>query len=276
MIYEVKSPILGLEQIKKVKFSEIDDYFVHIRGLSDDGSDTGIELRLVNPYLLRQDYALTVPVAIQTLMEIHKDSNKVRAYCVVVWQQPIENSRVNFLAPILFNEDNKTVAQVELSQIEYPNFGIADPISNYQGAYIGSEPTIYELKAPILGFEKIKKIALTKRDDNFITINIRGLHEDNTDSGIEMTLVNPYIKKDYSITISDDLRDKMGMTNQSSVLVYCPLVIQKPIEESLINFLAPIVFHIDNKTAAQVELQASEYPEYGISEPIRTFINHSV
>lgn len=274
MIYEVKSPILGLEQIRKVEFSEIDEYFVLIRGLDEDEKFNGIELRLINPYALRQDYSLDIPVAIQTLMEINQNS-RLQTYCLVIFQEPIENSRVVFLAPLVFNEDNKTVGQIELSAKEYPHFGIAEPIRNYHRSYISDEPTIYTLKAPILGFESTAKIALTKRDNNFILVNIRGLDMDDNDSGLEMTLVNPYIRKDYAIGIPDEIRKLMDIRDDSDVLVYCPLVIQNPIEKSLVNFLGPIVFNIENRTAAQIELQAMQYPNYGISEPIKKFINYA-
>ncbi|MDE5817172.1 MAG: flagellar assembly protein FliW [Helicobacter sp.] len=275
MVYEVKSPILGLEQIKKVEFSEIDDYFVLVKGLDEDGQFNGIELRLINPYALRQDYSFDIPVAIQSLMEIHKDS-RLRTYCLVIFQEPIENSQVVFIAPLVFNEDNQTVMQIELNRKEYPHFGIAESLRHYHRSYISDEPTIYELKSPILGFDSTAKIALTKRDDNFITVNIRGQKSDGSDSGFEMTLVNPYIRRDYAINVPDNVRNMLNIRDDSDVLIYCPLVIQNPIENSLVNFLGPIVFNIENHTAAQVVLQPTDYPAFGTSEPIKKFVSYAL
>ncbi|MDE7255331.1 MAG: flagellar assembly protein FliW [Helicobacter sp.] len=275
MVYEVKSPILGLEQIKKVDFSEIDDYFVLVKGLDEDGQFNGIELRLINPYALRQDYSFDIPVAIQSLMEIHKDS-RLRTYCLVIFQEPIENSHVVFLAPLVFNEDNKTVSQIELNRKEYPHFGIAESLRHYHRSYISDEPTIYELKSPILGFDSTAKIALTKRDDNFITVDVRCLDGAGKDLGVGITLVNPYIRRDYAISVPDDIRNRLGIRDDSDVLVYCPLVIQDPIENSLVNFLGPIVFNIENRTAAQVVLQPTQYPNFGTSEPIKKFIQYAL
>lgn len=271
MVYEVKSPILGLEQIKKVEFNEIDEYFVLVKGLDEDGQFNGIELRLINPYALRQDYSFDIPVATQSLMEIHKDS-RLRTYCLVIFQEPIENSHVVFLAPLLFNEDNKTMSQIELNRKEYPHFGIAESLRNYHRSFIGD----YELKSPILGFDAITTITLTKRDDNFIMVNIRGKKADGSDSGIGMTLVNPYIRRDYAISVPNEMRNLLGIREDTDVVVFCPLVIQDPIENSLVSFRAPIVFNIENRTAAQVELQASEYPNYGTAEPIKKFVNYAL
>ncbi len=262
MIYEVKSPILGLEQIAQIKLEELDERFVLIKGLKSDGVENGIELRLVNPYALKQNYSLTVPVAIQTLIDMHSNS-KVKIYCTILFQEPIENSRVNFLAPLIFNEDNQTVAQIILNQQEYPDFNVADPISNYLH--------IYDLKSPILGLEQVARIEFNEVDERFV--RIKGLRDDNSDSGIALTLVNPYkLKKDYMVAIPDSIQTAMDIQREDSVLLYCPVVIQSPIENSLVNFRAPIVFNTQNKTAAQISIPPNEYPEHGFSEPIKQFI----
>lgn len=39
--------------------------------------------------------------------------------------------RINFLAPIILNFDNNTLAQVVLNAKDYPNFGVAESIKNY-------------------------------------------------------------------------------------------------------------------------------------------------
>ncbi|RAX59312.1 flagellar biosynthesis protein FliW [Helicobacter monodelphidis] len=137
MIYEMKSPIIGLEQIAKVELEQIDERFVKIRGLRSDGSDCGLELRLVNPYALKRDYSLDVPTSIQTLLHMHSGSN-VRVFCVMILQNPIQNSCVNFLAPIVFNDDNHSAAQIILHAQEYPKFSVAEPISNYIYEAIGA------------------------------------------------------------------------------------------------------------------------------------------
>lgn len=128
MIFEVKSPILGLEQVQNVKFEQIDEMFASITCM--DSPD--IKLYLANPYLLRE-YSFNVPRYISLLLNVDGGSN-LFVYNVMMMQQPLKNSRVNFLAPIVFNSDNMTCAQIALSIREYPDFKVSDEISKYVAA----------------------------------------------------------------------------------------------------------------------------------------------
>lgn len=47
----------------------------------------------------------------------------------MIIQSPIENSTVNFVAPIIFNTDNQTMAQIIIDNRN--DFSIAEPIKNY-------------------------------------------------------------------------------------------------------------------------------------------------
>ncbi len=125
MSYEVKGHILGFDDTKKVDIVEIDELFATMK----DEENEAITFTLVNPYLLRE-YSFDVPAATQALLEL-KDDSSVRVYNIVVIQKPLEESRVNFLAPIIINEDNKTVAQVVLDPRSNPDFGIATPIKEF-------------------------------------------------------------------------------------------------------------------------------------------------
>ena len=125
MSYDVKSHILGFDDTKEVEIVEIDELFATMR----DAKNEAISFTLVNPYPLRE-YSFDVPLATQALLDLKEDSN-VRVYNIVVIQKPLEESRINFLAPIIINEDNKTVAQVVLDPRTYPEFGIAEPIKEF-------------------------------------------------------------------------------------------------------------------------------------------------
>ena len=50
---------------------------------------------------------------------------------IMVMQNPIERSTINFLAPLVFNFDNLTMAQIVLDSIKYPHYSLAEPIANY-------------------------------------------------------------------------------------------------------------------------------------------------
>ena len=126
MIYQVKSPILGFETTEKLEFTKVDEMFATVK----DAEREYPSFTLINPYAVRNNYSFNIPMPISVLLDV-KPESKVNVYSIMVVQQPIENSVVNFLAPLIFNEDNQTVAQVVLSSQEYPTFGVAEEMAEY-------------------------------------------------------------------------------------------------------------------------------------------------
>lgn len=126
MQYDVKSTILGFDQITKVELSEIDEMFSMLK--SCDGSN--ISFTLVNPYLLRE-YSFDLPKSIRILLDINENSNVV-VYNIAVIQDPLDESCINFLAPLIFNQDNATMAQAVLDVKNHPDFGLAEPIKKFK------------------------------------------------------------------------------------------------------------------------------------------------
>lgn len=126
MSYEVKGNILGFEDIQNVSITEVDDLFSTMKNLNDEN----ISFTILNPYSLRE-YSFDVPTNIKVLLDINKDSN-VSVYNVVVIQDPIENSTVNFLAPIIVNNDNNKVAQAVLDGKRHPDFGMTEKIKSFR------------------------------------------------------------------------------------------------------------------------------------------------
>ena len=125
MEYEVKIPILGFEQIYKVSYHKIDDVFAQIQSV-DEGGPT---FTLVNPYALRS-YQFDIPQATQVLLDINSDSNLL-VYNIVIIHNPIEESTVNFIAPLILNTDNHTLAQLILDSTKYKEYGIAETIKKF-------------------------------------------------------------------------------------------------------------------------------------------------
>lgn len=125
MEYAVKSPILGFEDMNTIKLEKVDEMFVTIR----DSENENISLTLVNPYLLRE-YSFDIPLSIKILLEINENS-KLSVYNVVVIQDPLDMSCVNFLAPLIFNEDNNTVAQLILEDGVNPDYKMAETIRSF-------------------------------------------------------------------------------------------------------------------------------------------------
>ena len=124
-IYEVKSPILGFEGIKRIELDKIDNFFVTIKDVDNED----IIFTLVNPFILR-DYEFNMSTSMKVVLDVSENSN-IKIYNVVILQNPMAESKVNFLAPLVFNEDNNTVGQIVLSALEYPHFNFAEDIKNF-------------------------------------------------------------------------------------------------------------------------------------------------
>lgn len=124
---------------------------------------------------------------------------------------------------------------------------------------------IYQIKAPILGFEHITSIELTRLDEHFAKIT-------SQDKSLEMMLVNPYSLREYSFTIPRYIEMLLGLDRDSSVLVYCIVILQRDIEESMVNFLAPLIFNTKDKVAGQVALSMMDYPDFGFKDTLKSFL----
>ena len=126
MSYEVKKPILGFDNMMNVEINKIDEMFATMH----DKDNVGISFTMVNPYLLRE-YSFDVPSDVKILLEIKEDSN-ISVYNITLIQNPLENSTINFLAPIIVNNDNKRIAQLVLDKNRHPDFGMAESIISFK------------------------------------------------------------------------------------------------------------------------------------------------
>jgi len=123
----------------------------------------------------------------------------------------------------------------------------------------------YDIRAEILGFPETKTVEITEIDELFLTMR------DTQDEKVSFTLVNPYLLREYSFNIPSDIKILLNITETSSLSVYNILVIQKPLEKSVINFLAPIIINNDNNKLAQVILEPSKNQDFGMAETIESF-----
>lgn len=134
-VYEVKTPILGFEDIQQVSLTQIDDIFAQIHTVPEGTTS----FTLVNPYALRS-YHFDIPQVTQVLLDINSETNLL-LYNIVIVQNPIHDSTVNFVAPLLFNTDNKTMSQIILDNSKHPDYGIAEPISRFMNQGESDEGT---------------------------------------------------------------------------------------------------------------------------------------
>ena len=124
----------------------------------------------------------------------------------------------------------------------------------------------FEITTPLLGFENVQEVTLEKIDEIFMKMQAVN------DQYISFTLINPFILREYDFEVPQNIQDTLEITNTSNLLTLNIVLIQTPIEDSVINFIGPIVFNTDNNKAAQVILQEST--KYGVAEKISTFLNN--
>ena len=71
MQFELKLPLLGFESVTQMKLTKIDDIFMQLENVSDDGKPS---FTLINPFVLKP-YEIDIPESILTLLDINEDSN---------------------------------------------------------------------------------------------------------------------------------------------------------------------------------------------------------
>lgn len=125
---------------------------------------------------------------------------------------------------------------------------------------------VFSVKAPILGFEPIKEVELEKIDDFFVKFISKS-------DATTFTLINPFMLRTYEFEIPEYFRALLDAQENSTILILNIMIIATPIETSTINFLAPLVFNVDNGTLAQVVLDANKYPQFGLMESISQYLN---
>jgi flagellar assembly factor FliW len=122
----------------------------------------------------------------------------------------------------------------------------------------------FDMSVPLLGFEKIKQVELQKIDDIFM--KMVSCEEEH----ISFTLIDPFVLREYDFEVPNNIKNMMEIDEKSNILILNIVLIQTPIENSVVNFIGPIIFNTDNNKAAQVIL--AESTKYGVAEKISTFL----
>ena len=122
----------------------------------------------------------------------------------------------------------------------------------------------FDISIPLLGFESVKQVELQKIDDIFMKM------QSTTQENISFTLINPYVLRDYDFDVPKNIQDILEISKESNILILNIVLIQTPIEDSVVNFIGPIIFNTDNNKAAQIIL--NESANYGVAEKISDFL----
>ena len=122
----------------------------------------------------------------------------------------------------------------------------------------------FDISVPLLGFENVKQVELEKIDDIFMKMQAI------EDEHISFTLIDPFILREYDFEIPTPIEKLLEIDKDSNLLILNIVLVQSPIEHSVINFIGPFIFNTDNKKAAQIIL--AESTKYGVAEKISSFL----
>jgi len=117
----------------------------------------------------------------------------------------------------------------------------------------------YKVVYPILGFEDEKEYELTQIEGPFYKL------EGNKST---FTLIDPFFLRDYDFEISDEIANNLKL-NENNVMVLNIIILNKPFEESTVNFAAPLIFNKEDKLMGQIVLDSYNY---SLEEPIKKFL----
>ncbi|MEA3330780.1 MAG: flagellar assembly protein FliW [Campylobacterota bacterium] len=122
----------------------------------------------------------------------------------------------------------------------------------------------FDISVPLLGFENVKEIELQKIDDIFMKMQAV------EDEHISFTLIDPFVLREYDFELPQKTQELLEIDENSNILILNIVLIQTPIENSIVNFIGPLIFNTDNNKAAQIILPEST--KYSVAEKISTFL----
>jgi len=127
--YTIKYPLPGFDHIEEVYLKKKDK----ITSLLKSTNDNNFHLYLINAATDKKYFE--IPLGIKTLLDIN-DTTNYSVYFIIIIDIEFHNSTINLGAPILFNEDNCSVAQCiinndattirELDFINLPNLNLSE------------------------------------------------------------------------------------------------------------------------------------------------------
>jgi len=126
MDFKAVIPLLGFEKVLSYKLEQLDEIFFRL----SNTEETYPTFTLIQPAALRKDYGFDLPKAAAEKLELAKEEDALVLNIMII-DTPLENSHVNFIAPIIFNKANGKMGQVVLDSNQYPEYGLADPIRLY-------------------------------------------------------------------------------------------------------------------------------------------------
>lgn len=125
------------------------------------------------------------------------------------------------------------------------------------------ESRIFDFVMPIIGFNDLTKFVILDPNKDTLFKWLQSVEEPSLAFPIISVASLNY---DYSVDLSDNVINELGITNAESLLVMnITSIPQDNPRGTTINLLAPLIFNLDNQKAGQIVLSGSGYD---ISHPM--------
>ncbi len=111
----------------------------------------------------------------------------------------------------------------------------------------------------IVGFPDMKRFALVHDEEKGVDAGIRYL-QSMEEPEFAMPVMDPLrVVPDYNPEIEDELLNPLGDINPDNLLVLVTVSVPKEITKISINLQAPIIINAEERKAAQIIVEGSEY-----------------
>ena len=110
----------------------------------------------------------------------------------------------------------------------------------------------------------MKQVSLERIDDNFM--KMKALDNEH----ISFIMINPFSLRDYDFEVPQNIQDLLEVDKDSNLIILNIVLIQTPVEDSVVNFIGPVVFNTDKNKAAKVIINDSK--EYTVADKISDFL----
>ena len=123
----------------------------------------------------------------------------------------------------------------------------------------------------IVGFPDMKRFALVHDEEKGVQAGIRYL-QSMEEPEFAMPVMDPlHVVPDYNPEIEDELLKPLGNIQPENLLVFVTVSVPKDITKISVNLQAPIIINADERKAAQIIVEGSEYKvKYPIYEILQS------
>ena len=119
------------------------------------------------------------------------------------------------------------------------------------------ESRIFDFVMPIIGFDDLHKFVIIDPSKDTLFKWLQSVEE----PGLAFPIISvASLDYDYSIDLTDEVVEKLGITNVENILVMnIASIPQDNPHGTTINLLAPLIFNLEKQIAGQVILSGSGY-----------------